>query len=81
MCTWFYDILYVPALCSLGLRRTALNWSWTHPVLSYVSSFPIPDMLCDPIQLIGMQGTPFEAMTGLTAYVDGLLAEVFPWEL
>ena len=34
-------------------------------------------MLCDPIDLIWREGTPFEAITGRTDFIDGLLAEVF----
>ena len=38
----------------------------------------LPDVLCDPTDLIWRKGTPFEAMTGRTApSSDGLLAEVF----
>ena len=41
-------------------------------------SFSLPDVLCDPTDLIWMKRTPFEAMTGRTApSSDGLLAEVF----
>ena len=41
-------------------------------------SFFLPDALRDPTDLIWRKGTPFEAMTGLTApSSDGLLAEVF----
>ena len=48
------------------------------PVLSFFPSFSLPDMLCDPADLIWGKGTPFEAMTGRTApSSDGLLAEVF----
>ena len=40
--------------------------------------FSLPDVLCDPTDLIWRKGTPFEAMTGHTApSSDGLLAEVF----
>ena len=42
------------------------------------SSFFLPDMLCNPTELIWRQGNPFEAMTGCTTpSSDGLLAEVF----
>ena len=34
-------------------------------------------MLCYLTDLIWREGTPFETMTGRTAFVDGLLAEVF----
>ena len=41
-------------------------------------SFSLPDVLCDPTDLIWMEGTPFEAMTGrIATSSDGLLAEVF----
>ena len=49
-----------------------------YPVLSLIPSFSLPDVLCDPTDLILRKGTPFEAMTGRTApSSDGLLAEVF----
>ena len=48
------------------------------PVLSLIPSFSLPDVLCDPTDLIWRRGTPFEAITGRTATSsDGLLAEVF----
>ena len=34
-------------------------------------------MLCDPIDLIWTERTPFEAMTGRTALLEGLLADVY----
>ena len=44
----------------------------------FFPSFSLPDVLCDPNDLIWRKGTPFEAMTGRTApSSDGLLAEVF----
>ena len=50
----------------------------TIPVLSLFPSFSLPDVLCDPTDLIWRKGTPFEAMTGRTAPSSyGLLAEVF----
>ena len=40
--------------------------------------FSLPDVLCDPTDLIWRKGTPFETMTGHTASLsDGLLTEVF----
>ena len=40
-------------------------------------SFSLPDVLCDPTDLIWRKGTLFEVMTGRTApSSDGLLAEV-----
>ena len=51
-------------------------WGWD------VFPFPslsLPDVLCDPTDLILRKGTPSEAMTGRTASSpDGLLARVFP---
>ena len=48
------------------------------PTLSFFPPFYLPDVLCDPTDLIWRKGTPFEAMTGRTAPTsDGLLAEVF----
>ena len=50
---------------------------YIHPVLSSFLSFSIPNVLCDPTDLIWRYGTPFETMNGCTAFVDGLLADVF----
>ena len=48
------------------------------PVHSLIPSCSLPDVLCDPTDLIWRKWTPFEAMTGRTApSSDGLLAEVF----
>ena len=38
-----------------------------HPVLSLIPSISLPDVLCDPTDLIWRKGTPFEATTGRTA--------------
>ena len=52
--------------------------SITTPALSLFPSFSLPDVLCDPIDLIWRKGIPFEAMIGRTApSSDGHLAEVF----
>ena len=40
---------------------------YPHTVLSLIPSFSLPDVLCDPTDLIWRKGTPFEAMTGRTA--------------
>ena len=41
-------------------------------------SFSLPDVLCDPTDIIWRKGTPFEVMTGRTVpSSDGLLAGVF----
>ena len=49
-----------------------------NPVLPLFPSFSLPDVLCDPSDLIWRKGIPFEAMTGRTAASsDGILAEVF----
>jgi hypothetical protein len=42
-----------------------------------IPSFSLPDVLCDPTDLIWREGTPFEAMLGSTAFIDGLLVEIF----
>ena len=48
------------------------------PVFSLFPSFCLPDVLCDPTDLIWRKGAPFEAIIGRTApSSDGLLAEVF----
>ena len=36
-------------------------------ILSLFPSNSLPDVLCDPTDLIWRRGTPFEAMTGRTA--------------
>ena len=46
-----------------------------YPILDH--PFYIPDVLCDPINLIWRQKISFEAMTGSTAIMDGLLSQVF----
>ena len=48
-----------------------------HSVISSFPSFSLHDMMCDPTDLIWREGTPFEAMTRRTAFIDGLLTEVF----
>ena len=48
-----------------------------HPVLSFGPPFPIPEVLCDPTDFIWRKGASFEAMTGHTAFINRLLAEVF----
>ena len=48
------------------------------PVLFFVPSLSLPDLLCDPTDLILRKETPFKAMTSRTApSLDGLLAQVF----
>ena len=37
----------------------------------------LPDVLCDPTDLMWREGTPFEGKTGHTAFIYGLLAEIF----
>ena len=44
---------------------------------SFYPTISLPDVLCDPTDLIWRKGTPLEAMTGRTAPSDSLLAEVF----
>ena len=61
--------------CSSGSRPNDLH---PLPILSLIPSFSLPDVLCDPTDLIWRKGTSFEAMTGHTAPSShGLLAEVF----
>jgi hypothetical protein len=47
-----------------------------NPINVLVISFSFPEMLCDLTDLIWREEIPFEAMTGRTAFIDGLLAEV-----
>ena len=43
------------------------------PIPPFFPSFSLPDVLCDPTDLIWRKGTPFEAMTGRRALSsDGL---------
>ena len=52
--------------------------SASNPTLSLFPSFSLPDVLCDPTDLIWRKGIPFETMTGRTSpSSDGLLAEVY----
>ena len=47
-------------------------------ILFFLPSFSVPDVLCNPTDLIWRKGTPLEVMIGRTApSSDGLLAEVF----
>ena len=47
-------------------------------ILSFFPSLSLPDVLCNPVDLIRRKETPFEAMTGRTVpSSDGPLAEVF----
>ena len=49
-----------------------------HPLLFLPSLVPSHlDMLCEPTDLNWWEGVPFEAITGRTAIIDSLLAEVF----
>ena len=40
-------------------------------------SLSFAKVVCDLTDLIWRQGTPFEAMTGRRAFIDGPLAEIF----
>ena len=75
-------VLYVTQTY-LDYRTRSLTRLQPCPVLSLFPSFSLPDVLCDPTDLIWRKGTPFEAMTGRTVTSsDGLLAEDFwgfPW--
>ena len=55
-----------------------MQLKFNYPILSLITSFSLPDVLCDPTDLIWRKGTPFEAITGRTApSSDSFLAEVF----
>ena len=63
---------------NLALFLISIHVKMPYPILSFFPSFSLPDMLCDPTDLIWRKETPFEAMIGRTAPAsDGLLAEVF----
>ena len=48
------------------------NWNMFDSPRPFLLSFlSIPDVLCDPTDLIWRQGTPFEAITGCTAFIKG----------
>ena len=49
------------------LVHPIVRYDDTHPVLSLIALFFLPDVLCDSTDLIWRKGTPFEAMTGRTA--------------
>ena len=50
----------------------------SHPVLYLFPPFSLPDVLCDPTDIIWRKGNPFEELTVRTApSSDGLLAEGF----
>ena len=63
----------------VSFEVTSVSWLWVGScVLSLFPSFSLPDVLCDPTDLIRRKWTPFEAMTDRTApSSDGLLAEGF----
>ena len=69
--------------CAARMKKIQNPYPRSHPmpspfyVLSFFPSFSLPDVLCDPIDHIWRLGTPFEAITGRTAFIDGLLAEGF----
>ena len=42
----------------------------------FFPSFSLPDVQCQPTDLIWREETPFEALAGSPAFIDGLLAEV-----
>ena len=47
------------------------------PALSSFSFFFLPDVLCDPTDLVWRKEIPFEAMTARTTFINDFLAEVF----
>ena len=52
---------------------TSVVWNF---LKKWILSFSLPDVLCDPTDLIWRKGTPFKVMTGRTApSSDGLLAD------
>jgi hypothetical protein len=64
--------------CLYRLKYRDLKIIDFFPVPSSIPSFSLPDVLCDPADLIGRKGTSFEAMTGhIAPSSDGRLAEVF----
>jgi hypothetical protein len=66
-----YFLSYPGSIDGTGLKSP-------YPVLTFFPFFSLPDVLCDPIDLISRKGTPFDAIIGCTALSsDGLLAEVF----
>ena len=66
------------------VKWSTMHWKWLfpgnlpwYPVLSFFLFFSLLDILCDLTNLIWSYGTPFEAMTGRTVFIDCLLAGVF----
>ena len=52
-------------------------YSWVRNEINYWYYPSLPDVLCDPSDLIWWRGTPFEVMTDHTAPLsDGLLAKM-----
>ena len=47
--------------------RNVTEYHYNNPILSSFPSFSLPNVLCDPTDLIWRKGTPFEAMIGRTA--------------
>ena len=77
--TWVHLIISIRFIAAFyGCVLCQSSSMTVYPVLSLLPSFSLPDVLCDPTDLIWMKGTPFEAMTGRTVpSSDGLLAEGF----
>ena len=48
-----------------------------HSGLSFFPASSFPDVLSDPTYIIWREGTPFEAITDRTVFIDGILSEVF----
>ena len=77
----YYPVLSF-ILPSLGVLRAILQALEGRDrqafIMVHFFFFSLPDVPCDPTDLIWRKRTPFEAMTGRTApSLDGLLAEVF----
>ena len=65
-------VIYSELLIEDKIRISVLSF------LSFFSSFSLPDVLCDPTDLIWRKNTAFEAMNVHTSpSSDSLLAEVF----
>ena len=66
---------------SLALNNTSAvlknMWFYFGPLPSFFPSSFLPEVLCDSIDLILRQVTLFEAKTGHTTFINGLLAMVF----
>ena len=61
----------------LDMSQRDVVWSLTHADSALFFGLVWFDLLCDNTDFILREGSPFEAMTGHTVFIDRLLAEGF----